>query len=1013
MRTNRLSKRIPVEVIPYVLVLYFVTIGLSLLIANEPEFEILNSIISELFHAKADYTHMLLIIFSAIGVYSGIVAIAGVKRPAICHNAVNILIPPAIIVLLSLILITFTSVNFRIRLDFIWFSFGAGSIFIYLLFVGGMIAIFSSLLGGFMPLWKASRVANTHRSQLSPRTTAIFLLTTLITSLPMLLTTLFYFPYVQVFWTNMNLLYRRYTEGFLQYLLILVMSACSFIFLAWYTGKYGKRGKGYKITILFGLSVTNTIAVMVLLALARDIRTKLLGELPLLELYAVLPLALILAIIAVIQLKMTSVLEKLRGLVERKVRSRFLIAMSRITKRRALGAAVVVIVAMSTFYVAPVIIPPPLVDIVPDFELREVNGITMPFQNGAIYPNFEHQPETTEGGTRTCINLTGTWRFIFTLGPSDLSYRSRTQDLLSDLGAGFESLLFDDTSWTELDVPSSFNRLDSPMAEYQGAQGVCWYRKWIASPALDNHDNQSIVLKCLGSNYITDAWVDGNYTGYHEGGFTSFAYDITNLLLDNATQHLLAIRVDTGGFKNAYYTKEVPGFADWFNYGGIVRDIYIDVMPRVHVIRADARATTIVPDAGSPRSGQADIILNISMELSSAIPEVSISLGLHPLSFSSSAAMLDERTWDYINNSAEIAPEIVSGSLSKNISAAGSVDGRYIAAIFTFQARNLLLWTNTQPALYAIEINITAPGIPGIVDHFFTQTGFRNFTAGSSGFTLNGAPVYITGASLHEEIASCGRTLSRTQIATDLALMQNLSCNTFRSHYPVHPFYYLLADRIGLSSWQECPDYWFNEVNLIEASARGTTIAMFLEMLFRDFNRPSIWFAGVTNEPLSEGLIVPYLQERKELLASIDRSRVLGFAAASPYLRNPAHAVTDVVAANCYWGITDGVIGDHYNQAMYATSVIASANPGKPILITEFGAGDNRYNESVQTFNEYCTAFQQQTAIHGILYWVFNDYIGYSGHWGTWGVYNRDRTQERPTGEIMRIIYSNLTQGNP
>jgi hypothetical protein len=48
-----------------------------------------------------------------------------------------------------------------------------------------------------------------------------------------------------------------------------------------------------------------------------------------------------------------------------------------------------------------------------------------------------------------------------------------------------------------------------------------------------------------------------------------------------------------------------------------------------------------------------------------------------------------------------------------------------------------------------------------------------------------------------------------------------------------------------------------------------------------------------------------------------------------------------------------------------------------------------------------------------MLFWVFNDYIGYSGHWDNSGVYDNDRSQERVIGPVMQALYANLTAANP
>jgi hypothetical protein len=998
--------------VPHVLVLYFLAIGASLLYTNQSSWEALNNIVSGIFHASANYVALLQFLFVCAAIYSGIIIVAGVKWPGIYHDAVNVLLPPVIIALLVVILWIFTGVNFRIRLDFIWFGFRSWALPVYCLFFAGVTIVVVAMLTGLVPLWRARKEPGRGFLRFPPRGTALFLVVTACVGLPVLLAVLFYFPWTQVFWTNMFLMYDRFSSGALACSVVIVAGNIAVAIIARFSRRNDSRLARFKAYVPAFIILAFSVSIVAIVLTCVDIRATLHAELAWLEAYAAYPLAVLAACMFLFQLRWTGLPAKLGSSLRRVMPAKLAGCLLDPRRKKALGTVLVAAVAATVFFVSPVCLSTPIVDMKPTFELRVVNGVRVPFQNGAIYPSFEHQPEIAEGGARTSINLTGTWRFSFVPETSDLSYYPRTPEMIGKLGAGLESVEFDDASWMDLDVPSSFNRVENPLPGFQGVQGVCWYRKWVTSTALQDVRNSTARLDCLGMNYIADVWVDSCYAGYHEGGFTSSSFDITALLVGNATTHLIAIRVDSGGFKTRYYTKEVPGFADWFNYGGIVRGLSIEVVPRVHVVRADVRAATIRPDVGSARAGNASIRANVSIGWPSGAPAVTVTIGLRPLGFQNDTALLDDHTWRHVNASFLAAPAITSGQLSTNVSAGGEPGSPYTAISFAFDASNLRLWTNKQPALYALEVNLTRVVDHVLVDRFFTQVGFRNFSVDGTGFTLNGAPVFVTGASLHEEWASTGRTLTPSQISTDLFLLKNLSCTTFRCHYPLHPLYYILADRLGLSSWQECPDYWFNEVNLVEAR-RGVPMAMFNEMLFRDFNRPSIWFVAATNEPASEGLIVPYLQERKSLLASVDRSRVFGFAAASPFLVSPEQAVTDIVGSNCYWGLMDGHLGDHENQARYAVTTIATANPGKPILITEFGAGDNRNPESATTFGEYCTAFTGNPSVTGMLYWVFNDYIGYGGRWGTWGVYSKDRAQERPTAAAMRAAYGTLTAANP
>jgi beta-galactosidase/beta-glucuronidase len=103
-----------------------------------------------------------------------------------------------------------------------------------------------------------------------------------------------------------------------------------------------------------------------------------------------------------------------------------------------------------------------------------------------------------------------------------------------------------------------------------------------------------------GANYFTDVWVNGKWAGCHEGGYTPFAFDISKYV-NYGKDNVVAVRVDnipwiphgdssseaqrTNGHNIIPYAT-----CDWWNYGGITRDVYLEISPAVSVVRADIKA---------------------------------------------------------------------------------------------------------------------------------------------------------------------------------------------------------------------------------------------------------------------------------------------------------------------------------------------------------------------------------------------------------------------------------------
>ncbi|GAF20155.1 beta-galactosidase [Bacillus sp. JCM 19046] len=81
-----------------------------------------------------------------------------------------------------------------------------------------------------------------------------------------------------------------------------------------------------------------------------------------------------------------------------------------------------------------------------------------------------------------------------------------------------------------------------------------------------------------------DFWLNETYIGFHEGGFTPFAFDVSRVL--TAGENTIVVRIDNPPWTTRLDT--VPAVNnDFFNYTGIVQNIYLEMVPNVQVARLD------------------------------------------------------------------------------------------------------------------------------------------------------------------------------------------------------------------------------------------------------------------------------------------------------------------------------------------------------------------------------------------------------------------------------------------
>src|ERR1051325_5447744 len=103
---------------------------------------------------------------------------------------------------------------------------------------------------------------------------------------------------------------------------------------------------------------------------------------------------------------------------------------------------------------------------------------------------------------REDIDLDAGWRFI-------------RQDV-----AGAQTNGFDDSSWTLLNLPHTWNNLDGQDGGNNYYRGVGWYRRHYAVPA--ENAGRRLFLKFDGADSVAEVYVNGSFAGHHEGGYTAF-----------------------------------------------------------------------------------------------------------------------------------------------------------------------------------------------------------------------------------------------------------------------------------------------------------------------------------------------------------------------------------------------------------------------------------------------------------------------------------------------------------
>lgn len=231
------------------------------------------------------------------------------------------------------------------------------------------------------------------------------------------------------------------------------------------------------------------------------------------------------------------------------------------------------------------------------------------------------------------------------------------------------------------------------------------------------------------------------------GGSTPCYFDISEYL---EHENRIMIQVD-----NTRRYDQVPALdTDWFNYGGIYRDIELIRVPQIHIkefqiaLKPDGKFHTIYGNI---------------------------------------------RLSEKVNDEAQLHIEELH--ICQNI----SIRDGY--GTFSFAAAPQL-WSPENPKLYDVTVSC-------LTDQVRDRVGFREIRVEGMDILLNGQPVFLRGISCHEESVAYGKALTDEERIENIQLAKELGCNFMRiAHYPHNERMAQLADELGMLLWEEVPVYW-------------------------------------------------------------------------------------------------------------------------------------------------------------------------------------------------------------
>ncbi|TWO34501.1 beta-glucuronidase [Seonamhaeicola sediminis] len=513
-------------------------------------------------------------------------------------------------------------------------------------------------------------------------------------------------------------------------------------------------------------------------------------------------------------------------------------------------------------------------------------------------------------------------------------------------------------------VPGDWNSQEEKLFYYEG---TVWYKK---SFNVENYDASKRYYLHFGAvNYKADVYLNGKKLGVHVGGFTPFNFEMTHLLQEK--DNFLIVKVD-----NKRAADEVPTLStDWWNYGGITRDVTIYELD-----------DTFIEDY------KIQLTKNNNKEVSGYIQLNGENKGAQKVNLTIPELKIDKTFTTDANG----------------------------FVVVKFPVKRVSYWSDTNPKLYDVNITISK-------DKVSDKIGFRTIETSGKQILLNGEKIFLKGISIHEEnVMRGGRAWSMEDAQVLLGWAKELGCNYVRlAHYPHNENMIRLADQMGILVWEEIPVYWTIQWTNTETYNKAET--QLSELIQRDKNRACSIIWSMANETPTSKERLTFLTNLATTARKLDDTRLISAALEDHgkkenknimIVEDEFAKVVDVLSFNQYYGWYGGKI-DNIKNIRWEIDI------DKPVIISEFGAGalqgyhaDNmtRWSEEFQEllYQETLPTLAKIPGISGITPWTLVDFrsprrtlIPYQDGWNRKGLISETGNKKKAF-YTLQSFYKNI-----
>lgn len=419
------------------------------------------------------------------------------------------------------------------------------------------------------------------------------------------------------------------------------------------------------------------------------------------------------------------------------------------------------------------------------------------------------------------------WKFCDhdTYGKNFDRYASDEYDEPQWIKAGNNGLAiknYDDSKWDDVNLPHDFviekcnfsKNVPSSVGCLEKGKG--WYRKTFDLPKNATKGTR-VFISFDGVYRDSQVWCNGHFLGRHLSGYSSFCYELTEVL-DYEGVNTIAVFADASGYEGW-----------WYEGGGIYRDCHMIVAPSVKVLE---NGVFVKPKSINIQDETCVLDVEIAFD-SNNFKDVSAKYVLNIYNAKNKKVL----THNEDVNCESLAITTVKTSLN--------ID-------------NVSFWDLENANLYRAEVIVSYDGKEDVYSQPF---GVREVTYSvDKGMYLNGKHIVLKGVCGHDDFAGVGTALTKSVMQFKIDKLKEMGCNSYRcSHNPPSALFLELCDKSGI-------------LVMDETRLPGTSEEMlndFVSMIKRDRNHPCVYIYSMGNEEMG-------IQETQIGINIFDKMRNLG-----------------------------------------------------------------------------------------------------------------------------------------